>query len=44
MQKIFRFIARRLNTIQHVSGIFMPIISSLSTVAAASGFTVGVWW
>jgi hypothetical protein len=39
-----RLIVCRLNTAQNVSGIFMPIIRSLSTAAAASGFTVGTWW
>jgi hypothetical protein len=38
MHNSLRFIACRLNRVQHVSGILMPIIRSLSTAIAASGF------
>jgi len=44
MQQFFSFTSWRLFTAQHVSGVFPPIIRSLMTAVAASGFTFVSWW
>jgi hypothetical protein len=43
MHQSLSIIARRLNTAQHVSGMLMSIIRSLSTAVAASGLPLERW-
>jgi hypothetical protein len=43
MQQFFSLLSLRLFTAQHVLDVFPPIIRSLMTAVAASGFTFVSW-
>jgi hypothetical protein len=44
MQQFFSLLSWRLFIVQHVSGVFPPIIRSSMPAVAASGFTFVSWW
>jgi hypothetical protein len=44
MQQFSSLLSWRLFTVQHVSGVFPPIIKSSMIAVAASGFTFVSWW